>query len=213
LSFYCAFQAATSEAKGNSEHRGAALQEARFVIDEIAVSRNYDHRPMDYNNDPATTFADIQEVFSITEKLLALRPKVDSSNSAAKPAKPATSPGGSQAQTPVTESDIKIIKRALQIIDSPTKWDRHDTQDCKADATTFSLYCALIKAATEVNNSSDRSLAVHEVRTAIDETPNHKSYSSRITDFNNDPTVTFADLQKLLQLVEERLTKRLAEKR
>ena len=45
----------------------------RFVIDEITATRDYDHRLMDYNNDPRTSFADIQEVFRITESLITLR--------------------------------------------------------------------------------------------------------------------------------------------
>ena len=75
FSLYCAFQMATNEVSGKSEHRGAALQEARFVIDEIAADRNYEHRLMGYNNDPTTTFEDIQEVLRITESLIALRLK------------------------------------------------------------------------------------------------------------------------------------------
>src|SRR5690348_3941864 len=41
VSLYCALQAATIAVGGKAEHRGAALQEARFVIDEIAADRNY----------------------------------------------------------------------------------------------------------------------------------------------------------------------------
>jgi hypothetical protein len=78
FSLYCSLQMATVELSGKAEHRGAALQEARFVIDEIAADRNYDHRLMGYNNDPTTTFADIQEVFRITEGLIALRLKANS---------------------------------------------------------------------------------------------------------------------------------------
>jgi hypothetical protein len=77
VSLYCALQMATVELGGKAEHRGAALQEARFVIDEIAVDRNYEHRLMNYNNDPTTTFADIQEVLRITESLITLRLKAN----------------------------------------------------------------------------------------------------------------------------------------
>ena len=77
VSLYCALQMATVELGGKAEHRGAALQEARFVIDEIAVDRNYEHRLMNYNNDPMTTFADIQEVLRITESLITLRLKAN----------------------------------------------------------------------------------------------------------------------------------------
>ena len=77
FSLYCALQKATVEIGGKAEHRGAALQEARFVIDEIAADRKYEHRLMNYNNDPTTSFADIQEVLRITESLIALRLKAN----------------------------------------------------------------------------------------------------------------------------------------
>jgi hypothetical protein len=77
VSLYCALQMATVAVGGKAEHRGAALQEARFVIDEIAADRNYEHRLMNYNNDPTTTFADIQEVLRITESLITLRLKAN----------------------------------------------------------------------------------------------------------------------------------------
>jgi len=75
LSLYCALETATTEVGRTFEHRGAALQEVRFVIGEIAADRNYDHRLMDYNNDPTTSFADIQDVLQITESLIRLRLK------------------------------------------------------------------------------------------------------------------------------------------
>jgi hypothetical protein len=43
------------------------MQEARFVVDSIAANRNYEHRLMNYNNDPTTTFADIQHVLRTAE--------------------------------------------------------------------------------------------------------------------------------------------------
>jgi hypothetical protein len=65
---------ATNEVSGNFKHRGAAMQEARFVIDEIAPkAKNYDHRLMGYNNDATTTFADIQKVFELLEERVAKR--------------------------------------------------------------------------------------------------------------------------------------------
>ena len=77
VSLYCALQMATVEVGGKAEHRGAALQEARFVIDEIGRDRNYEHRLMNYNNDRTTTFSDIQEVLRITESLIRLRLKAN----------------------------------------------------------------------------------------------------------------------------------------
>jgi len=46
----------------------------------------------------------------------------------------------------------------------------------------------------------------------IDEiAPNRKSYKHRLMDYNNDPTTTFADIQKFFRLLEDRIPKRLTE--
>jgi hypothetical protein len=65
FSLYCALEKATDEVAGNFEHRGAAMQEARFVIEDVAPGRKYEHRLMGYNNDRRTTFADIQKVLRL----------------------------------------------------------------------------------------------------------------------------------------------------
>ena len=41
--------------------------------------------------------------------------------------------------------------------------------------------------------------------------PNRKNYEHRLKDYNNDPTTTFADIQNFFRLLEERISKRLAE--
>jgi hypothetical protein len=79
FSLYCALEKATDEVSGKFEHRGAAMQEARFVIDEIAPNRkNYHHRLMDYNNDPTTTFADTQKFFRLLEDRITRRLREES---------------------------------------------------------------------------------------------------------------------------------------
>jgi hypothetical protein len=210
FSLYCALQVATNEVTGKTDHRGAALQETRFVVDEIIVGRNYAHRLMDYNNDPTTTFNDIQEVFGIVERLITLRLKNEHPTAVSGTAAPVAP---SEIKPAVTEADIEIIKRARRFLDTPAKQNHSGSQNCPADATTLNLYCALVKAATEVTGTFDEQLpAIKEAKRAIVETaPNAKSYKARLIDFNNDPTVTFADVQKLLQLVEDRLTKQLSE--
>jgi hypothetical protein len=78
FSLYCALEKATGEITGNFKHRGAAMQEARFVIDEIAPNaKTYHHRLMGYNNDPTTTFADIQTALRLLEERVAKRLKED----------------------------------------------------------------------------------------------------------------------------------------
>ena len=50
------------------------MQEARFAIDEVLAKGNhYDHRLMDYNNDPKTTFADVQRFFTLIEERIKKR--------------------------------------------------------------------------------------------------------------------------------------------
>jgi len=74
FSLYCALEMATDEVSGKFEHRGAAMQEARFVIDEVlAKGNNYEHRLMNYNNDPKTTFADVQRFFKLLEERIQKR--------------------------------------------------------------------------------------------------------------------------------------------
>ncbi len=208
FSLYCALERATTELSGNFEHRGAAMQEARFVIDEMTHNREYDHRLMGYNNDPTTTFADVQKFFELLAQHINLRLEGKEPNARI------ASPGRSE-RPPVTQNDIRIIHRAREIIDAPGRWDRADTQKCPADAKAISLFCALKQASIEITGAFDNdNEAMTEARTTITEAiPKGPSYSSRLTDFNNDPATTFAELQKYLVLVEERLTKRMAEER
>jgi hypothetical protein len=189
FSLYCALEKAIDEVSGKFEHRGAAMQEARFVIDAVAPNRdNYEHRLMGYNNDPTTTFADLQKVFDLLEARIVKRlnePALDKS------------------------VDLRIVKRVREILDSSAKWNRMGTQDCPADAKTFSIYCAFEKAAKELTGAfDDQAAGIREARRVIAETaPNRDKYKARLVDYNNDPTTSFADVQALFQAVEERVAK------
>jgi hypothetical protein len=205
FSLYCALEKATDEVSGNFEHRGAAMQEARFVIEDISFKgKEYDHRLMGYNNDPSTTFPDIQKVLRLLESRIAKRLKdqpLTSQTAAASAAAVCPAPA-------LTSADIQIMKRVRGILDSPSKWNRASSQECPSDAQTFGLYCAFEKASREAKGSFDGGgAAIDEVRTLIDQ----RKYPARLVDYNNDPAVTFADIQKLLQLVEERLERQLAD--
>lgn len=63
-SIYCAMIAATTELTGGFHHRRLAMEAVRQIVDERAAGRGYDHRLMDYNNDPTTTLADVQSLFA-----------------------------------------------------------------------------------------------------------------------------------------------------
>jgi hypothetical protein len=206
FSLYCALEKATDEVSGNFQHRGAAMQEARFVIDEVAPNAGkYEHRLMGYNNDPTTTFADVQKVFRLLQERIEKRLK-DPSNV---PAPPTATP---PAEPVVTKVDLQILKRAREILSAPPKWNRASTQTCPATAETFGVFCALERAATEVKGAFDfDGVAIDEVRAVISEVAENKKYKARLVDYNNDPATSFEDIQKLFQIAEERLAKRLAE--
>ncbi|HUA20615.1 MAG TPA: hypothetical protein VMB25_17830, partial [Bryobacteraceae bacterium] len=128
FSLYCALEKATEESGVRFQHRGAAMQEARFVIDDLAPNRHYPHRLMGYNNDPNTTFADIQKVFTLLETRIAGRLQ-DGQNAAAD-----------------LKTQIAILRRVRTLLDSEAKWDRHSSQDCPPEAPAFGLFCAFQRA-------------------------------------------------------------------
>ena len=75
MSLYCALDRATVEVTGHFAHRGAVMQEARFVIEDAEPKweTKYQHLLVDYNNDPHTTFQSIQNVLQSVEQRIAKR--------------------------------------------------------------------------------------------------------------------------------------------
>lgn len=120
---------------------------------------------------------------------------------------------GRPAGPPVTEADLHIIARTREILSSPEKWNHTDSQDCPADAAAFSLFCALQKASNEVTGTFDnRGAAAQELRFTIDDlVGNSKHYNSRLTDFNNDSSTRFEDIQEVLRKAENNLTEKMAQ--
>ncbi|MBT8078464.1 MAG: hypothetical protein KJO31_07785 [Gammaproteobacteria bacterium] len=62
LSLYCALQRASIEVAGEFQHRAASLQQIRFAIERQHPQADYEHRLMDYNNDPQTSFEELHEM-------------------------------------------------------------------------------------------------------------------------------------------------------
>jgi hypothetical protein len=63
-SIYCAVERAQIEVAGGFHHRRPAGELVREIVDERTKTRNYNHRMMDYNNDPTTTLVDVRSVFA-----------------------------------------------------------------------------------------------------------------------------------------------------
>jgi hypothetical protein len=119
-------------------------------------------------------------------------------------------PGDSNVRPPMTKADLQIVKRAREILDSPSKWNRADNRECPAGAKTFSLYCALQMATIEIGGKAEhRGAALQETRFVIDEIAADRKYEHRLMNYNNDPTTTFADIQEVLRITESLITLRL----
>jgi len=202
FSLYCALEEATYEVTQDFAHRGAAMQESRFVIDDdLAPNNHYHHRLMDYNNDPHTTFADVQRFFDFLQARIEGRLEEQEVVVALVTTQPAT----------VTQTDIEITKKVETILDSSAKWDRVSKTDCRPDAKTFTLYCAFQAASIAVTgNPHYDGPAVREVEQLVKRTaPNVEHYNARMN-YNNDPGVTFQDMHTLLKTVQTNLEKRMA---
>jgi roadblock/LC7 domain-containing protein len=64
VSLYCAEERATIEVAGGFHHRRPALELVRVIVEERTKKKKYQHRLMDYNNDPTTTLADVKSLFA-----------------------------------------------------------------------------------------------------------------------------------------------------
>ena len=115
-----------------------------------------------------------------------------------------------QPRPVLSPDDLRIVRRARQILASESIWDRTDTRECPENLKTFSLYCALAEATREITGSfQHRGIVMEEARAAIDRITHNKDYEHRLMGYNNDPTTTFADIQRVLQMTEDRIAERL----
>ena len=74
-SLFCALETACTEVIGEYDHRRAALQEVRFVVEEATQGREFEHRLMDFNNLPETGFEDVKRVLRTSAQRVAARLK------------------------------------------------------------------------------------------------------------------------------------------
>src|SRR5262245_35525920 len=67
---YCALHRASLDITGTFQHRSAAMQEVRWVVDERTRGKDLEHRLMDYNNLPETTFTEVKGVLAEARRRL-----------------------------------------------------------------------------------------------------------------------------------------------
>jgi len=101
-------------------------------------------------------------------------------------------------EVPPSDLDVKILERASTVIVSDAVWNRRDDRRCRPDARTWSIYCAVADATSEVTGGfHHRRPAMEIVREIIDARTKDRSYRHRMMDYNNDPTTTLADVRSL----------------
>lgn len=74
-SLSCALDIACIEELGQYDHTRVALQEVRFVVEEVTAGRQFEGRLMGFNNLPETRFEDIKRVLRLARERVAARQK------------------------------------------------------------------------------------------------------------------------------------------
>lgn len=67
-SLFCALYKASLAVTGVYDHRRVAIQEVRFAIEDVSRGKKFEHRLMDFNNRPETTFEAVHEVIRIARE-------------------------------------------------------------------------------------------------------------------------------------------------
>ena len=110
----------------------------------------------------------------------------------------------------VSAQDLAILDGADAILATEADWNRHDTRECLPGATSFSLFCALHKASTDVLGVYDhRRAALQEVRFAVEVATKGREFEHRLMDYNNLPETRFSDIKRLLAAARARVAERL----
>jgi len=120
---------------------------------------------------------------------------------------------------PVSDSDLRTLERAAELLASEARWNRNDDRRCADDEAMDkrSLFCALQRASAYAYGSHEssrvadhRRVALQEVRFAVEEATRGRELEHRLMDFNNLPDTTFADIQRVLAKATTRVRARLS---
>ena len=111
----------------------------------------------------------------------------------------------------MTEDDLRVLKRADEMLSTPATWNRHDTRMCKPHDKAWSLFCVMQQAALDVYGKERyRAVAIQEVRFVVEDLMKGKNIEHRLTDYNNLPSTRFADIKSVLKVASDRVAARLA---
>jgi len=70
FSLFCALYKASVDIAGSYEHRRAAMQIVRFVIEKYGNERVLEHRLMDWNNHQDTKFSEVKQVLATSVEIV-----------------------------------------------------------------------------------------------------------------------------------------------
>ena len=127
----------------------------------------------------------------------------------------ATTPELERRDQPVTDDDLRILRRAEELLKDESVWNRKDDRECKDDEATGkrSLFCALQRACIDVLGAYDhRRVALQEVRFAVEDATRGQDFEHRLRDFNNLPATRLADIKRVLRVASDRVKSRLKNK-
>jgi hypothetical protein len=111
---------------------------------------------------------------------------------------------------PPTADDIRIIQRARELLSDVKVWNKNDDRNCPPDLQQWSLFCALMRATTEVSGGIHyRQPALYAVREVLNEVGGSRVHKHRLKDYNNHPDTTLEDIHNLLRTAQSRLEKHL----
>jgi hypothetical protein len=66
-SLFCALYFGSIDTIGEYQHRRTVMQEIRFAIEDVTVGQEFEHRLMDFNNLPETSFDSVMNVIQIAQ--------------------------------------------------------------------------------------------------------------------------------------------------
>jgi len=99
---------------------------------------------------------------------------------------------------PPSELDRQIVQRAAAMLSSDSVWSRSGSQRCPANATQWSIYCAMMHAMIDVAGAiDDQRPAMTLLRQAVDVRTEGRKSPGRLTNYNKDPSTRLEDVQSL----------------
>ena len=117
-----------------------------------------------------------------------------------------------QPTPPVTDVDLKIIRKTKELLGTENDWHKKDDRNCEDDIEhgRYSLFCALKTASIEFEGDyNHRNAIMQKVRVHINKRHPNKKFAHRLRDYNNMPETSYNDLINLLVQIENEVIEEL----